>query len=94
MTGIAPVEGYAVGFHLGAEAGKAGKPCDPSPSMPPQKRMGYVDGWEWAGGSKADPVERSLIDNDFRDHYGDLRYEPPSRAARALALDVAEGTGR
>lgn len=94
MTGIAPVEGYAVGFYLGSEARKTGQPRQIPATWSPDKQHGYEDGWQWAGDSKADPVERALIDDDYRDHRGDLRYEPPSAAARALALNSSKGLRR
>lgn len=93
MSAVSDEREYAAGIRGGVSARLAGQPHRDT-HQGSRFGQGWEDGWNVADRLAPDAAERALIADDHRDHRGDLCYEPVSRAARALALDVAEGTGR
>jgi hypothetical protein len=88
VSAVSDEREYAAGIRGGVTARLAGQPHRARTGS--RFGQGWEDGWNVADKLAPDPVERALIDQDHRVHRGDLCYEPVSRAARALALDVAE----
>jgi hypothetical protein len=94
VSAVSDEREYAAGIRGGVTARLAGQPHRVMHYWTPRFGQGWEDGWNVADKLAPDATERALIADDHRAHQGDLRYEPVSPAARALALDVAEGTVR
>lgn len=76
MSAVSDVSEYTTGFSQACHHVLNHRPWRDMHTWTKRRREGYQDGWRYAQEHLADPVERSLIDQDHDRYRGLLLNDP------------------